>query len=94
MTEDESQRKGFIVKGRVQGVGFRWSTSRVARELGLSGTVRNRPDGSVEVHVEGREGDVRRLREWLGEGPASAHVREIEEVPSAQDLPGDFRIVR
>ena len=55
MSDSESERhqRGFRVCGRVQGVGFRWWTRRRASDLGLRGTVRNRPDGSVEIHAAG-----------------------------------------
>lgn len=82
------------MRGRVQGVGFRWSTARTADELDLRGTVRNRPDGSVEVHARGSAGALDRLREWLREGPPSARVVEVEEVPPREDWPDGFRILR
>ncbi len=62
-SEPERHQRGFRVRGRVQGVGFRWWTRRKASDLGLRGTVRNRPDGSVEVHVAG---DVETLEAFAG----------------------------
>lgn len=95
MTEQEGQlRKGYEVHGRVQGVGFRWSTTRTARDLGISGTVRNRGDGAVEVHAEGPADAIRELEEWLQEGPRAARVQRVEEIPAASDLPSRFQIVR
>lgn len=82
------------MRGRVQGVGFRWNTLRVARELGLGGTVHNRADGAVEVHASGTPEALARLREWLERGPRAARVEAVEEIPPGQELPGDFRIVR
>jgi acylphosphatase len=65
-----------IVTGRVQGVGFRWGTLEEAERLGLSGSVRNEPDGSVRVEVEGdRSGE---LIEWLRRGPPFARVESVE----------------
>jgi acylphosphatase len=67
-----------IVDGMVQGVGFRYSTVRQARALGLKGTVRNLADGRVEVVAEGEEERLARLRSWLARGPAGAHVRSVD----------------
>ena len=96
MTSDETEtRRGFRVHGRVQGVGFRWWTQRTARELGLGGSVRNLPDGSVEVHVVGPEAAVARLERALLDGPASSRVDRVEGIsadPSASS--SDFAIGR
>ena len=63
-------RKASIrVTGVVQGVYYRYYTKEVADELGLTGTVKNMPDGSVSIVCEGREEDVRRLIEWCRHGP-------------------------
>jgi acylphosphatase len=67
-----------VVTGRVQGVGFRYSAVRRARELGLFGTVSNRADGSVEVRAEGKMKDLERMLEWLQRGPPGAHVRDVQ----------------
>ena len=67
------------VYGRVQGVAFRAHTMRRARELGLCGWVRNRPDGSVEVLAEGELGDLAALRDYCASGPPAAEVRRVEE---------------
>lgn len=68
--------KGFraVVRGRVQGVGFRASTEETARALGLVGWVRNMPDGAVEVDAEGPEEALRELERFLRRGPRMAHV--------------------
>lgn len=87
-------RRGYLISGRVQGVGFRWWTTRNARELGLIGTVRNRRDGDVELHVEGPEASVSRLEERLHQGPPSARVEDVRRVDAAGSLPDEFRIVR
>jgi acylphosphatase len=81
------------VEGMVQGVGFRYSAMREARRLGLSGYVRNLPDGSVEVVAEGEEQKLERLAGWLRHGPPGAHVRQVHSRLSAdRDLYRDFRI--
>jgi acylphosphatase len=67
-----------VVTGRVQGVGFRYSTIRQARALGLAGTVSNRYDGSVEVDAEGPRPSLERLLAWLSKGPPGAHVRDVQ----------------
>lgn len=90
----DDSRRAFRVRGHVQGVGFRWSTARVARELGLSGTVHNRPDGTVEVHASGSPDALARLRDWLERGPRAARVEAVEEIAPGRELPVDFRIVR
>lgn len=94
MRQDDGIRQGYEVAGRVQGVGFRWSTTQTARRLGLSGTVRNRDDGAVEVHVRGPEKAVRELEEWLHEGPRAARVEEVREIPARESLPDRFQIIR
>lgn len=63
-----------VVRGRVQGVGFRASTREQARRLGLGGWVRNEPDGTVTIHAEGPEDAVARLVSWIGSGPRAAVV--------------------
>jgi len=69
----------LVVRGRVQGVGFRWFVMREARALGLSGTVRNRRDGGVEVDAEGPEPALRALIESVRNGPSGARVERVDE---------------
>ncbi len=66
------------VSGVVQGVYYRYSTKQKADELGLSGFVRNLPDGSVEAVTEGREEDVKSLIEWCKQGPRGARVDRVD----------------
>lgn len=87
------ERAGYLVRGRVQGVGFRWWTVRMARDLGLRGTVRNRSDGAVEVHAAGPRPSLERLASALGGGPAHARVEGVEPIPSSGPLPPDFRVL-
>ncbi len=66
------------VRGRVQGVGFRYTTVERARKLGVLGWVRNEDDGSLAVHAEGDEAAVEELLAFLREGPPGAAVEEVE----------------
>jgi acylphosphatase len=68
----------LVVRGRVQGVYFRASAQREARRLGLTGWVRNRPDGSVEIVAEGEEIAIRELYGWAQKGPSAARVDRVE----------------
>lgn len=67
-----------VVRGRVQGVGFRYSAVREARRLGLRGTVANLPDGSVGVEAEGDRAVLEGFLAWLRRGPPGAHVRDVD----------------
>jgi len=71
-------RRHLVVRGMVQGVGYRWSLSREARRLGVQGWVRNRPDGTVEAVAEGPDEAVAALVTWCRSGPGSAHVTGVE----------------
>ena len=67
------------VRGRVQGVGFRWFVRERARALGVTGWVRNRPDGAVEVLAVGEDDALEMLRTLLRSGPSGARVSEVED---------------
>jgi acylphosphatase len=69
--------KQLIITGRVQGVGFRFYTQRKARELGITGWVRNCRDGSVEAVIQGAPGSVETMIAWARRGPPSAVVSEV-----------------
>ncbi|NRD25202.1 acylphosphatase [Frigoribacterium sp. VKM Ac-2836] len=75
---DDVIRRRALVHGSVQGVGFRFSTEGEADRLDVGGFVRNRPDGTVEVEVEGRPDRVALLLEWLDEGPRGARVDRVD----------------
>jgi acylphosphatase len=66
------------VTGRVQGVGFRWSAVREARQLGLRGWVRNADDGSVEIEAEGAPSALADFLAWLRRGPSGSFVSDVE----------------
>ncbi|HVP68994.1 MAG TPA: acylphosphatase [Anaeromyxobacteraceae bacterium] len=91
----EPARARIRIAGRVQGVGYRQSTVYEAERLGVSGSVRNLPDGSVEAIAEGARAAVEALVAWCGEGPPGAMVASVEvrwETPTGD--PGPFRILR
>jgi acylphosphatase len=69
----------FLVKGRVQGVGFRWFVHREAAEIGLRGWVRNIPEGHVEVLAAGEPGPLAELRAALHQGSRGSRVDKVEE---------------
>lgn len=70
----------FVVSGRVQGVGFRWHTVRAATALGVTGWVRNLPDGRVEVLAEGTPEGLKALEADLRRGPRGAAVSGVESI--------------
>jgi acylphosphatase len=69
----------FLIRGRVQGVGFRWFVHREASELDLSGWVRNTEDGDVEVVASGSVEDLAELRSSLRRGPRGSRVDQLIE---------------
>jgi acylphosphatase len=82
-----------FVRGRVQGVGFRYFVQECAETLGVSGYVRNLPDGRVEVFAQGREGLVDDLLSRIRKGPPGAHVEEtVIEPTHPTALTEGFRI--
>jgi acylphosphatase len=84
----------FVVRGHVQGVGFRWYVWRHAGRLGLRGFARNLADGSVEVVAAGPASALAELERLLARGPALARVADVEktEIPHEEALPKAFEI--
>jgi acylphosphatase len=74
----------FLIRGRVQGVGFRWFVHREASELDLHGWVRNTEDGDVEVLASGAPADLVELRATLRKGPRGSRVDQLIEHPLAE----------
>lgn len=71
--------KRLVITGRVQGIGYRAWMVRKARELGLSGWVRNRPDGAVEALIAGDVASIEEMARLCRRGPRMAEVSSIEE---------------
>ena len=67
----------LLIGGRVQGVGFRWFTHDIAAREGVTGWVRNLPDGRVEVYVEGDADAVTRVERALRQGPPGARIDNV-----------------
>ena len=97
MAESRSQpdlhARRYVVRGRVQGVGFRFFVEREAHMLGVAGWVRNNYDGTVEVLAMGTREQLMGLRSRLREGPRAARVDAVDE-SEAKPIPGltAFRI--
>ena len=83
-----------VVQGRVQGVGFRYYAVRAARELGVSGWVRNLPDGSVETLVEGDAAAVEGYLDRLRRGPSASRVEGVVVEERAEEGHSTFEITR
>ena len=92
---DQKARVHLRIKGRVQGVGFRFSTVDEARRLGVTGWVRNTYDGDVELVAEGPRDRLQQLVTWCHAGPRGALVTDVEEqwLPYAGEFDA-FRIRR
>jgi len=81
--------RAFLLHGRVQGVGFRWWTRRVALRLGLCGRVGNLPSGTVEVHAGGAPADLDQFEHALAAGPPMAQVSEVERITPGEAMSRD-----
>ena len=84
------------IRGRVQGVGFRWFVVEMAKELRLAGWVRNKADGNVELAAAGESDALARLEAAVSAGPSGARVEEVRRLGgvSADSLQSPFGIVR
>lgn len=84
----DTKRLHAIVHGYVQGVGFRAATQRRAADLRLTGWVRNRWDGTVEVVAEGPQAALDDLKRFLRNGPSSATVDQVDD--TTEPATGEF----
>jgi acylphosphatase len=91
-TEKATEARRYVVRGRVQGVGYRWFVEREAHILGIAGWVRNNADGSVEIQAQGTRDQLSALRSRLREGPRAARVDNVEE--SAAQPAADLSLFR
>lgn len=82
----------YVVRGRVQGVGFRYFALAAARDLGVCGYTRNLPDGGVEVLAEADDDALSAFEARLREGPSFARVAAVDRVPIAARGAQDFHI--
>lgn len=82
----------FLVSGRVQGVFYRAATQDNARRLGLTGWVRNLPDGRVELVACGEEQKLRELEGWLWQGPRQARVAQVTAQEAEPQSFSDFGV--
>jgi acylphosphatase len=95
MTEPKEARR-YTVRGRVQGVGFRWFVEAEAHKLRIAGWVRNTSDGAVELLAVGSSAQLAALQAKLWQGPRAARVDDVEERPADRSEAGEgeatFRI--
>ncbi len=82
----------IVVHGRVQGVGFRFWTKRMADQREVSGWVRNRIDGTVEVHAEGSPQALHDMERLLRQGPPASSVTTLDSRPAPSAVGTGFRI--
>jgi len=73
-----AKRVQLIVRGRVTGVFFRAAAQREARRLGITGWLKNRPDGGVEILAEAEEDAVKEMISWAQRGPSAARVEDVD----------------
>lgn len=85
------ERRYLLVTGQVQGVGFRWFAKMTASRLGLTGYVRNRGDGAVELEVQGGAYEVEEFAHAVSTGPRYACVETVEQRVLPLEDEGGFR---
>jgi acylphosphatase len=83
-----------VVRGDVQGVGYRWSARQRATELGVSGFVQNQADGSVVAELRGADSAVDAMVEWMRSGPPGARVASLESSELPPGEAAEFEIRR
>ncbi len=89
-----SEQRRYVVRGKVQGVGFRYFARREAEFLSLGGSVRNREDGTVEIFAEGPPETLDSFGRRLRQGPPAGSVTSCESEPAAfEPADGQFQIL-
>lgn len=91
-TADRTTAVRLVVRGDVQGVGYRAAAGSRAQDLGLVGWVRNEADGTVALHVEGPPDAVGEMVAWTREGPSSAVVEGVDEREAEPHRPSAFDV--
>jgi len=81
-------RAHLLISGIVQGVGYRWSCQRAAKRIGVTGWVKNLPDGRVETVAQGTKEEIEEFIAWCYRGPEEARVTDI--AVSEEEPAGDF----
>jgi len=89
---EEKIRYKIMVRGRVQGVGFRWSAVREAQNRGITGYVKNLLDGNVYIEAEGSEEQLNAFVEWCRKGPGLCFVESVTTIPLPPLNSKEFRI--
>jgi acylphosphatase len=82
-----TEARGYVVRGRVQGVGFRWFVQRAGYRLGVSGHVCNLRDGGVEAHARGTAPALEAFEAALWKGPPSSRVDAVTRIPADPRTP-------
>jgi len=94
MDNRDNQRKvHIVVKGMVQGVGFRYYTRAMGQELGISGWVRNLSSGDVEILCVGNSGHIDEFVRRVSTGPTHSHVTHMDVFDLADESPSDADIM-
>jgi acylphosphatase len=88
------EARRYLIRGRVQGVGYRWFVEKHATDLGVKGYACNLDDGRVEVYAVGTRAQLSELNSWLWKGPPMSDVRGVEEQEAAVETVSGFRITR
>jgi len=86
------RRVHVVIAGEVQGVGYRYTMRMVARDVGVTGWVRNRRDGTVEAEVEGTPAQVDEVLAWMAEGPPGSHVESASVTDAAPTGDTSFEV--
>ena len=83
----DAEARGYVIRGRVQRVGFRWFVQRMGVRHCVAGHVRNLSDGAVEVHARGGAEALRAFEAALREGPPAARVEAVVRIPADPRTP-------